>query len=690
MPALFFGEVNEGLGQQNKNAMTDPIRASKQTSSTSGLLVRALTPRAFTAGIIAMILTVFIVAWAELVTGQIQIGFLQLPPVIIALLFIISLVNRGLGRINQSWMLTTHELVVVTCMMLMASMVTSRGLMEDLIPIQAGLNYYANPTNKWEDTFFAHVKPWMVPWDPRGGPLQDVTVGYFEGLKAGRAIPWQPWIMSTSIWLILVAFVFAAFLALSTFLQKLWADHELLSFPLVQLPVEMIRDAAGSSGSGPSFLHNKMMWLGFAVPAVIFTFNGLHMIYPQIPQFMVQLNLNQYFTAKPWSDLGYMTLFFSLAAIGLFYLLPSEVLLSLWAFFLIARAQEVIVSMFGIPMPGMPHAGVKLFVGYQTVGCYLALVGYMVWASWPRIVNMMQSATRRQHDPTEKDALMPLNTALIVLAVSFIGILVFSAAMGMDMWVAVLEFGIYIFVQAIIMARSTSEAGMPMTEGSFTPMDVLGIFTHKRILGVRNLTSLAFLDAIFTRDLRGLVLTGFLDGQKMADQVKMPRRNLVGVFVFALVFSVILAAAISIYLPYQRGGVTMYYYTYQAIPTQFWNENAPFTTGQESFTWRAPIWTAVGIGVSLMLSFLRRQYVWWPLNPLGYALSASWTTTVFWFPMLVAWIIKSILMRYGGISAYRAARPIFLGLVFGEFTMAAIWTLISCIFRTQAPFFPWP
>jgi len=53
-------------------------------------------------------------------------------------------------------------------------------------------------------------------------------------------------------------------------------------------------------------------------------------------------------------------------------------------------------------------------------------------------------------------------------------------------------------------------------------------------------------------------------------------------------------------------------------------------------------------------------------------------------------MIKSVITRYGGITGYRRARPIFLGLIFGEFTMAAFWTLISCIFRTQAPFFPWP
>ena len=38
---------------------------------------------------------------------------------------------------------------------------------------------------------------------------------------------------------------------------------------------------------------------------------------------------HQYLKGKPLDDLGYFTMFFSMAAVGFFYLLPSEILLSL-------------------------------------------------------------------------------------------------------------------------------------------------------------------------------------------------------------------------------------------------------------------------------------------------------------------------------------------------------------------------
>ena len=628
--------------------------------------------------------TCFIVAWAELVTGVIMIGFLQLPPVIVALLFLLIIANKLIGRLKPAWQLTPPEIVTAYCMMLLASMVTSRGLLEDLIPMQVGLNYYANPANKWEDTFFKFIQPWMVPWDLKGGSPQPIARDFYEGLKPGNPLPLKPWAVPTLAWLSLVGLVYAVFLGLSAFLQRLWADNELLSFPLVQLPLEMIHDQEGSS-----FLRNKLMWAGFAIPAVVFGLNGLHCIWPQIPQIPVQVPLNQYFGAKPWRDMGYTVMFLSFAAVGFFYLLPAELLFSLWLFFILMRLQEAFGSMLGVNPIGSPHAGARIWVGYQTAGAYFMLVAYMIYASWPRI-RAMWAAARGKIEAGDKHELMPYRTALFVLIGGFIAIIAWCSGAGMSAWFAVFEFGIYIFVQSLIMARSTAEGGLPMTEGSFTPLDILAVFTRKSNIGPRNLTVLAFVDCLFSRDLRGLTLTGFLDGQKLADGVKMPRRSLLPVFIIGLVAAMVVGAFFHLYLPYTRGGLTMYSYVYQSNAIQFWNENAPMMTSRSEFNWQAPIWFTVGIIVTGALSWARRAYIWWPLHPLAYALSASWTVLVFWFPMLVAWMLKTVIQRYGGVTLYRKARPLFLGLIFGEFTMAVFWTLISALFHTQAPFFPWP
>jgi hypothetical protein len=664
-------------GPEEAQAAGEGVTAPRPPVST------LLTPKALVAALLVMAAVIFVVAWAELVTGQIMIGFLQLPPVVVAATFFLTVGNRLATRLFPRLALSAREMLAVYCFMLFASMITSRGLMEDLIPGEVGLNYYANETNKWQQLYFPHLKPWMVPFDVEGGKQQPLAVAFFEGLRPGQHLPWRPWLLPTFLWLVLVGFVYAFMLCASALLYRLWADHELLSFPLVQLPLEMI-----SPRLSALFLRNKLTWMGFALPVVIFALNGAHQIWPGIPSVRLQIVLNQYFTGRPWSDLSYTALYLSLAAVGFFYLLPSELLLSLWVFFVLIRLQELLASLLGLPLPGWPHACAKAFVASQTMGAYSVLVAYMAYAAWPRLRALLSGedeAARRG------ELLLSPRAALAGMVASLIGILAWVNAAGMSLPAACLEFGIYLFVQAIVMARSTAESGLPMTEGSFTPLDVYRAVARPHTLGPRNLTVLAFLDGLFSRDLRGLVLTGFLDSQKLADGLGARRRELPAVIVLGMVLAVPMAAFFHLYLPYQFGGVNMYSYVYRHnTTTQFWRENAPLMQGVSEFSWQVPIWFGVGALVTAGLSFLRRSFVWWPLHPLAYALSCSWTVIVFWFPVLVAWVLKTALMRYGGVKTYRQARPFFLGLIFGEFFMAVFWTVISAIFRTNAPFFPWP
>src|SRR2546421_6329559 len=87
-------------------------------------------------------LVVVIVSWAELVTGKIMIGFLQLPPVVLPLLFLLVILNRALSQVAPRRALSAPEIALVFVMMLLASMIASRGVMEDLLPTLVGINYY--------------------------------------------------------------------------------------------------------------------------------------------------------------------------------------------------------------------------------------------------------------------------------------------------------------------------------------------------------------------------------------------------------------------------------------------------------------------------------------------------------------------------------------------------------------------
>lgn len=644
--------------------------------------------RSFAIGLFAAAVVSLVVSYAELKIKYIQIGFLQLPPAVVGMFVFLLLASSWAGRIKKQFGLSAQELLTIYCMMLFSSMISSRGLLEKVLPLLVTPAYYANEANGWAKFYFPNIKKWMVPFDP-SQPLQNspplVAKRFFEGLRSGEQIPWHQWIGPLACWAVLALLIFGAFLCLASIIRRQWVDNEKLTFPLAQLPLEMVREDRETG-----FFRNRLTWAGFAIPAAVFAFNGLHGWYPSIPQVSLQINLHDYAVNPPLNYIGYTPMFISFAAIGFFFLLPADMLFSLWFFFVLTRIQQIVAGSYNMEMMEMPIYPTKLFIGYQVMGAYFVLAGYLLWVSLPHIKKILRS-TFGAEKVIDSNELLPYRAAVCGLVVCVLGAAVWLRLAGMSPWLAVFELVIFIFIIAVVMARSTAEGGLLMTETSFRPVDVYRLFAPTSSLGPANMTVLAFVDAGFFRDLRGLVLTGFLDGLRIGDGVQIRRRAFLPVFVVSILVAMVVGGAFQIWLPYKEGGIHLYDYAYASNNRWGFMDYESAMRGTASgVSWQAPFFLGVGIAVTAFLAYMRYAFYWWPLHPLGYALCASWTMIVFWFPCLIAWILKSNVMKYGGMRTYVRARPFFLGMILGEFSMAVIWTVVSWITKAPAPAFPWP
>jgi hypothetical protein len=45
----------------------------------------------------------------------------------------------------------------------------------------------------------------------------------------------------------------------------------------------------------------------------------------------------------------------------------------------------------------------------------------------------------------------------------------------------------------------------------------------------------------------------------------------------------------------------------------------------------------------------------------------------------VGWLLKLVILKYGGVTAYRAGRPFFLGLILGQITCVGAWMIIDSV-----------
>ena len=78
-----------------------------------------------------------------------------------------------------------------------------------------------------------------------------------------------------------------------------------------------------------------------------------------------------------------------------------------------------------------------------------------------------------------------------------------------------------------------------------------------------------------------------------------------------------------------------------------------------------------------MLSLLRFRFAWWPLHPVIFLMWGSWTTVLTWGSFLIGWVIKVLIVRFGGGRTYQSQKPLFIGMIMGEIVAVAMVLLVG-------------
>jgi hypothetical protein len=84
-----------------------------------------------------------------------------------------------------------------------------------------------------------------------------------------------------------------------------------------------------------------------------------------------------------------------------------------------------------------------------------------------------------------------------------------------------------------------------------------------------------------------------------------------------------------------------------------------------------------GAALTSLLASLRLWFAWWPIHPVGFLLVHTWGVRQAWFSVLLGWLVKVMIVRFGGAGLFRQARPVFLGLILGEVGVATFWLLVA-------------
>lgn len=85
-----------------------------------------------------------------------------------------------------------------------------------------------------------------------------------------------------------------------------------------------------------------------------------------------------------------------------------------------------------------------------------------------------------------------------------------------------------------------------------------------------------------------------------------------------------------------------------------------------------------------VVSFLRYSIPGWPLHPIGLMVCFTYHTRHSAFSLFLTWLAKSLILRWGGISAYRRGTPFFLGLLLGAISASFVSFVCDVIWFPMA------
>ena len=637
-----------------------PVSPSHQAS--------AITLRGILVGCLMCVVIAIGIPYASMVIQGTRLGLSSCTPAAFFLLFALLLsVQVLLGLLRRGWAFQRGELVTIVIMMAVTTAIPTRGVIGMLLPMITGTFYYATPENEWTELIHPFLSDWMVVYDPLA------VKEFYEGTSLSTGIPWHIWLFPLLGWLVFYAAFYLTIIAAMVVLRRQWVEHERLVYPLAQVPLAMIQDGDRPQLVKP-FFKSGIMWCGFLIPFFINSVNALHSYFHFIAPIVPQA------TAELFRRTVILNFRINFLMFGFAYFISSNISFSLWFFYLVHLIQEGAFSVLGIHSPEElgPWTGsgpVGAIMAHQMMGALIVLVLFGLWTARVHLREVLRQALHRDAPAADTGEIMSCRTAVcsFLIGVSVMGFWLWKS--GIPAWIVPLV----IFAALVIfigLARVVSEAGLPTVTPEMVPAGFAVSGVGIPALGAKGMIATGY-TLVWAGDLLVFMTAPLANSLRLSGETSGHRRRLFFAIVAAMLIGLVVSSWFMLHLAYRDGALNLhrqYFTTFASYPSSFAAQKLATPTGPSLSGW---LWTASGSLIMALLMVARHKFLWWPFHPLGFAVSMGWVMNSIWFSVFLAWLIKVVVLKYGGPSMYQKTRPFFLGVVLGQFVVGGIWLLVD-------------
>jgi len=566
--------------------------------------------------------------------------------------------------IKRKWprlALSRSDFLAIFAMCNIAACVAGHDMVQILVPLITYPHWYSGPENEWDQMLIPYLRDFATVSG------KSTLTGYFVGDSSIYIISHlRDWIIPVLFWSGFMAVLLLVALALNAIVQKKWTEVDRLSYPVIQLPLEL-------SSPSKSFFKNKLMWSGTALSGIILNINYFHRIYPAIPYIRLSYELGQYFTESPWNAIGWTPFNIIFNYIGLGFFVPMDILFSCWFFLILFKFQIVFGRIMGFrSLPGFPYSY------EQSSGGYLALGIIAIWVTRKHLIKVIKMLIK-VNGPAESQEARGYRIAITTIIIGIFLLVIFCWYIGMSIWIS-LSFFLMYYLILLAVARMRAEIGTPLHDLHFAGPSTVLINTlgsrhinHSTLVGM---SQLWFIDRAY----RSNPMPHQLETLKISERIGASSKG----FVYALIVASILAGPMALWaminhsyeVGVQNAAPVNLYFGYEPWARfQSWVNNLGSTNIPSlSFTF-------FGLVSTLLLMVGRLRFLWWPFHPMGYAISGSWQMNWGWGSFFVVWLIKFLILKFSGIYGFRKATRFFLGLLLGDIFVGGTWTIIGIGFN---------
>ncbi|MEI6520060.1 MAG: DUF6785 family protein [bacterium] len=510
-------------------------------------------------------------------------------------------------------------------------------------------------------------------------------------------VPWKYLKGTIIFWVPLLLLLWIGLLGLSLVVNRQWSDHEHLPYPVVDFTKSLLPRPGEAI---VPLLKSPLFWIG-AIPVILLYLNNYAVQWfpGKLPYINLGLGLWQYtkffslLTAGGgwwlWGPHVYLTV------VAFAFFLASDISFSLGISTFLWAVVAGVLARFSISTASTNNE--PNLLAQMNFGAYLGVFIIVLYTGRKFYSEVFKRAfDLKKIENRYKDSIIGARIFLICIT----GMIVYlSVRAELNLLFAFL-FTAIIVITFTIMSRIMAETGLFFVQITTYATAVLLGFLGNAALGPQTILILTILSIMLSMDPRESLMPLLMNVFKLSESTGVNAGKIAKFSGIAIVIGLATAMTATLVLQYSKGANMTDNWAHHSVPACVLAPASKAIDNLNSVNQLQIVQQAnsysrlafaqpdkvlltgflIGLGITLAFSMARLQFNWWPLHPVLFLVWNTYAMYCFAFSFFLGWIIKALVMKFGGSKSYHSIKPLMIGIIAGECTVGVIMMIIGGIY----------